>query len=165
MHNTRCVEQILEFFGGLSDVHLVRCPLDPQYNCGYNLSLEEIDEGEDLSKLLRSSFAETLVIDNCPGFGDAVLNAMTDPGAQEKSCAYYMEGLTIIDCPNFSISALKQLVKTRRFQLQWSYEDDCYTPTPQFRDLRLVGCVPVISSEDIDWFNSCVSQFAYNPTR
>jgi hypothetical protein len=105
-----------------------------------------------------------LVIDNCPGFGDAVLNAMTGPGPQRVcSCAHYIQGLSIINCPDFSISALKQLVETRRIKSSWSDRNNFYPPAQQIRVLRLSGRVPVVSSEDIDWFKGCGSQFAYNP--
>jgi hypothetical protein len=93
-------------------VHLTRCRLDPQYSCS-KLLLREIDQGEGLVEFLRASFAKILVVDYCPGFGDAVLNAMTGPEPQKmRSCAHYIQGLSIINCPDFSISALKQLVET-----------------------------------------------------
>ena len=81
MHNTTCIGVILEYLRGPSDVHLTRCKLDPQWRSDEtrNLSLKEIDMGEDLVKFFTWCSVEKLVIDDCPGFRDDVLNAMMAP--------------------------------------------------------------------------------------
>jgi hypothetical protein len=160
MHNACGVRQILDLFGASSKVHLTRCRL-PEYSCtSKHLSLKAIDEGEDLVEFLRACTTTMLVIDDCPGFNDAVLDAMTKPARDTPprkswSCAQYLQGLSIINCLNFSISALKQLLETRQGKSTWS---PAFLPV-----LRPTGRVPVVSSEDRDWFKRGVSQFSYNP--
>jgi hypothetical protein len=160
MHSTHCVTQILDFFGWIPDVQITRCCLAPDAYCDGKLSLKEIDRGEDLVEFLRTCHAKNLVIDDCPGFGDAVLHSMTMPlGADPWSlsyCARYVQGLSILNCPDFSVSALKLMVQTRRFRRGMPQ-------APIIVALHLSGRVPDVSSEDREWFKSRLSDFSYDP--
>jgi hypothetical protein len=164
MHNTRCVRQITDFLEWSSELHFTRCRLGPGHNGEVNqsMSLKEIDIGEDLVAFLAESSSRKLLIDNCPGFGDEVLNAMMTPeyGADQWTgrmlcCAPNVEDLSILNCPSFSISTLKKVVEMRRLHLTWIYAG--------IMTLRLSGRVPDVSSEDREWFKGHVSEFSYNP--
>ena len=77
MYDTHCVDQIVNFLGEPSNLHITRCHLDrDQFSSQGTVSLKDIDIGEDLLGFLTLCVAEKLVIDGCPGFGDEVLNAM-----------------------------------------------------------------------------------------
>jgi hypothetical protein len=161
MRSTSCVKQILNFFEGSPNVHIVRCPLDPNTYCSGTLLLKEIDRGEDLVAFLRTCRTKKLIIDDCPGFGDAVLHGMTipEPGAgpwRLSYCARYVHGLLIINCPDFSVSALKQMVEARRIR-------SGRPQPPAIRVLHLSGRVPDVSSEDREWFKRRLSDFSYDP--
>jgi hypothetical protein len=162
MHNARCVTDILDFFRGSSKVHIAHCPLDPDYSCNNGeLSLKEIDRGGDLVPFLSACarFAGKLVMGDCPSFGNAVLNAMISP----KSCAPYVEDLSILNCLDFSISTLKQLFETRRTQ---SDPNDVFAVRRgrprHITVLRLSGRVPEVSLQDREWFKRRLSEFSYN---
>jgi hypothetical protein len=180
IHNTHCVTPIMEFFRLPWDVHVTRCHLDPRYNCEDNLSmsLKEIDIGEDLVGFLADCVAEKLVINGCPGFDDEVLIAMMTPKSPPVSqrvpvscrCAPYVQDLSIRNCPNFSHSALKQLVETRSFYSNWGEEypiakNYSRTPSSPMRALQLSGRVPHVSSEDREWFEGRLSEFSYDPVQ
>jgi hypothetical protein len=163
MHNTECVWQILLFLQS-PVVRITRCRLDPDYHCHGCLYLKEIDGGEDLVAFLGDCAVGKLVIDDCPGFGDDVLYAMIPAPQPETSdstvsyCVPYVEYLWILNCPDFSISALKQVVETRRIR-----DMSQLSQPPHICILQLSGCVPEVSPEDRDWFEGCLSQFIYNP--
>jgi hypothetical protein len=166
MRNTQWTGLFLEFLKEPSDVHITRCHLDPQFLFEGNVTLKDIDIGEDLVGFLANCVAEKLVINRCPGFNDLVLHAMMTPesGPDLPGFPYgapvpYVKDLSILNCRGFSISALKQLVEARRTQVIWS------TPPPHFRALRLSGRVPDVSLEDREWFRGHVSEFSYNPTQ
>jgi len=155
MHNNRCLTQITDFFGWSQNVHIARCPLDPQYYFGGSLSLKEIDGGEDLVKSLRDCISNELVIDDCPGFGDAFLQAMTIPEPGPFSPSHFVpdvQRLSIHNCSGFSVSVLKQMVQTR-----------CLRHYSPLEFLRLSGRVPDLSLEDREWFEGFLSNFSYNP--
>jgi hypothetical protein len=161
MHNTK---QILDFFGGSPNLHIARCRLHPDYTVYHVLSLKEIDKSENLVAFLRTCHTEKLIVDDCPGFGDAVLHAMTipDPGAQAVPwtlpyCAQSVQDLSILNCPDFSISALKQLVETTRINMPYGLT------LPPIHAVQLSGRVPEVSSENREWFKGRLSEFSYNP--
>jgi hypothetical protein len=157
------VGQILDFLEGAPDVHITRCRLDSRSHCDGNLSLQEIDRGKDLGALLRDCGVEKLVVEDCPDFGDEVLNAMILPNQWTFSyCARHVEDLSILDCPNFSISTLKEVVETRRIQSIRSDPDNKFGRlAPPIYTLRLSGRVPDVSPEDRDWFEGCLSKIFY----
>jgi hypothetical protein len=168
LHSTHFMWQIQDFLGESSDLHIIRCPLLSQYSFEGNLWLKEIDAGEDLVAFLTGCICERLVIDSCPGFGDEVLNAMMSfgPGAELPSCAPCAHDISILNCPDFSISSLKKMVDTRRIQSLLSDPDGKFAGlTSRIYTLRLSGRVPDISPEDRDWFKGCISEFSYYPTQ
>jgi hypothetical protein len=85
----------------------------------------------------------------CPGFNDAVLQMMALREDGIRSCASEMVQLTIVNCPNFSIDALRHLVNAR-------------VSTPdgrQIEALQILDRVSVISDEDRQWFSTNVDEF------
>jgi hypothetical protein len=167
MHNTNSVEQILDFFGGWSNLHIAHGPLHHAYNIEGNLSLKEIDGGEDLVTFLTECVSQKLVIDGCPGFGDEALDAMMSPESEAywrmmPSCAPFLQDLSILNCPDFSISNLKKVVEMRRVQ-SIRMNPSGETLPPRICILRLSGRVPDVSPEDRDWFKGCLYEFSYDP--
>jgi hypothetical protein len=165
MHDAGSVGQILDVVGG-SDLHIIRCALPDYYDFEGNVSLVQIDVREDLLAFLTDSPAKKLVINRCPGFGDEILNAMMAPeyGAyrDNPSCAPLVQDLSILNCPDFSISTLKKVVETRRIHSMTQGSDHIW-PT-RIDALRLSGRVPDVSPEDRDWFKGCLSEFSYDPS-
>jgi hypothetical protein len=143
-----------------------------QYNCdgSDNLSLKDIDIGEDLLEFLADCVAEKLVIDGCPGFGDGVLNEMMTPDSAKDPfdlrttccCAPYVNDLSILNCRGFSISALKQMIETRLIQSRKDPIDVDIPPAPHIKILRLSGRVPDVSLEDREWFDGHLSEISYD---
>jgi hypothetical protein len=128
--------------------------------------------GEDLVGFLADCLADKLVISNCPGFGDEVLNAMMTPesrlarwGPGLSRCAPYVKDLSIRNCLDFSISALKRLVEWRRMQSTCGpiYINITSAPPSHIQALRLSGRLPDVSTEDKEWFKGCLSEFSYDP--
>jgi hypothetical protein len=106
--DARCVRQIMYYIGDAPNQHFTRCRLGPDCYCDGNLSLQEIDRGEDLVAFLRYRAIKKLVIDDCPCFDDEVLNTMIAPNTWTSSCsAGYVQDLSILNCTGFSISTLK----------------------------------------------------------
>jgi hypothetical protein len=62
-----------------------------------------------------------------------------------RNCAYYVAGLTIVDCQNFSVAALKQLVSAKLHAADGR----------ELRTLRLYGHAPVMSIEDDFDIDAC----------
>jgi len=170
MHNTKCIGQILEYLGWPLDVRFTRCKLDHECHgdTTYDVSLKEIDIAEDLVKFFTWCITTTLTIDGCPGFHDGVLLEMMapkcDPHTKRTSpccCIQYLQDLSIINCRNFSISALKRVVETR-LDHSVSRPHKIF-PIRPIKALRLSGLVPDVSLEDREWFKDHVSEFSYDP--
>jgi hypothetical protein len=117
------------------------------------LSLKLIDRGEDIVEYLRLFRGDDLIIDDCPGFNDDVLNAMTEH-MPFPCCAPLVRRLTIDNCPNISLPALKKLVTTRCY-------DGVPREYPSMLGLDLTGCVTEMSLFDEDWFERWLT-FSYN---
>jgi hypothetical protein len=64
------------------------------------------------------------------------------------NCAQHMGKLVILDCPNFSVSALKQLVRAKLNGLAIDL-------------LKVSGRAPVISVEDYLWLSENTDRFNY----
>jgi hypothetical protein len=118
IHNTCSVRQILDILRGSSDLHITRCPLSPGYIYDGNLTLKEIDSGEDLVGFLTECFSDKLVIDNCPGFDDDILNAMMSSESEADwltmpACTQYVEALVILErCRQHRIFGLYNFLVT-----------------------------------------------------
>jgi hypothetical protein len=146
MPSTRCAQKIVTCLGAPQYVHIIRSGLISVFR-SFSQShtiLQEIDEGEDLVAFIKKFSDCVLAVRDCPGFNDEVLDAM-------HHCAPGLQDLSIFNCPNISITALKKLVETR-----------CLNTRNQLRTIRISGRVPEISLEDAKWFNDRLFTFFYD---
>ena len=153
-------ELIAELFDFLSvawEVAVFRCALGDLVDFVENmyLKLNGIDANQDLTSFLYAWEGNMLDIVDCLGFTDDVLDKM---GAQENGvfmCARLMNNLDIVNCPNFSVAALKRLVAAR---LTAPFHPD---HGPRMEYVHVSGHVPDLSPEDRLWFNENVPEFEY----
>jgi hypothetical protein len=132
------------------------------------LTLYDIED-DGLGALLAHWDGEDLHIHNCPSFNDDVLETMTNTYTDDVS-APCMTKLTISDCPNFSVAALRELVDCRSKgplggdpgDEGW-YEGnmDDYDMSP-IKQLVVSGSGPTISREDSLWFKANLDVFQWN---
>jgi hypothetical protein len=102
MPSTRCAQKIVTCLGAPQYVHIIRSGLISVFR-SFSQShtiLQEIDEGEDLVAFIKKFSDCVLAVRDCPGFNDEVLDAM-------HHCAPELQDLSIFNCPNISITALK----------------------------------------------------------
>jgi hypothetical protein len=146
MPSTKCAQMIVDCLGALQHLHIIRSGLihilwRPSQS---HTTLQEIGEGEDLVGFIKTFSDRILVVKDCPGFDDEVLDAMHGRAPE-------LQALSIVNCPNISIPALKKLVATR-----------CLNARNQLRTIRISGRVPEISLEDAKWFNDRLFTFSHN---
>jgi hypothetical protein len=144
MHNPQPLVEIFDLLPRSSVVIIANSAIGdagPIKSDGH-LTLEDIDADQDLVPLLRSWEGSYLSVSSCAGFSDTLLRTMAPRKDNIRNCAHDMTGLTIIDCSNFSVAELKQLVSAKLDAADGR----------RLRTLRFYGDVPVISEEDIEWF-------------
>ena len=165
------VDTLQEFFD-VTSVHtgsitITRCSIDTFTNMSCTqLTLGEIPAEENLTEFLKLWEGQDLQLDNCPSFDDSVLDMMSkaDPLGVDFG-ATNMNELTISDCHNFSVEALKAMVDVRsRTASTFELEDDDWDdldPSPVSRIGRLivVGSGPLILPEVAKWFQANVEIF------
>ena len=117
-----------------------------------NLTLEEITAGPDLTKFLGDWHGHILSLQNCPGFNDSVLRMC-------EVAAPNMSELRISDCPNFSVGALREMLDRRSKLAAYSDNQWDLPPFSPITVLTVEGCGPLISSEDLKWFQGHLSYF------
>jgi hypothetical protein len=156
----RPIADIFEFLDDPRDVRISRCPIgfmermighvddqvdpdvirDNPHEPITGLELVRIDnDSQDFISFLDCWSGGVLSFISCPGFNDNVLDEMASPSEDGGfQCAPELINLTIIDCPDFSVAALKRLVSARDGLVQW---------------LTIGGHAPYFSLEDKAWFN------------
>jgi hypothetical protein len=150
------IDEILHVLHDVIEIKFTRCALGGtrSFSHGGLLELNEIDVDQDLVPLLRTWEGYNITIRDCPSFNDIVLDMM---GSREENgeyvCAPGAFKLLIVDCPNFSVAALKRLVAARL---------DAPPYTGQFEMIEVLGDVPVLSAEDRLWFDEKVLEFYYS---
>ena len=162
LQNANSVDQLIGVLGQSSDdIQIIRCRRGYQSAYEGNLSLKDIDSSEILIAHLRVFWGPTLVIDDCPGLNDDVLKAMATPDFHNTSfhCARDVRHFSILNCPNISVPALKQLVETRLHIALAGLPVGAALPITM---LRLSGCDLDISTDDRNWFSDRLSQFSYD---
>jgi hypothetical protein len=87
---------------------------------------------------IRAFHGRSLCVKNCPSFDNEVLSITATP---KYYCASELKELSISNCPNISIPALKQ----------W-WKQDATTPKIGFGKYKVSGRIPEISLEDAEWF-------------
>jgi hypothetical protein len=128
------------------------------FNCDGDLSLTEINQ--DLAPLLRRWTGLTLYVSDCPRFDDIALDMMSSVENGVLTCAPHARDLTIQNCPNFSLLALRQFVQSR---LHLPSDFHNFEPTPtRLQSLDVFGNVPSLSEDDRSWFTTNVPLFRYH---
>jgi hypothetical protein len=153
MQNANCLKEMMDFLGHPEYLQITRCCSIALDLFDGTLSLKLIDKGEDIVEFLTMFRGDDLTIDDCPGFNDNVLNAMTKR-TSFNYCAPSVRRLTINNCPNISIPALKQLVRTRCY-------DGAPRQYPSILGLDLTGRGTEMSPEDESWFEAWPLTFSY----
>jgi hypothetical protein len=69
----------------------------------------------------------------------------------EYYCTPELEELSIINCPNISLPALKEMLETR-----------CHDARNWLTAIKISGCLPEMSLEDAEWFYDRLFAFTYN---
>jgi hypothetical protein len=123
------------------------------FNSEGRLILEDIDADQDLVPLLRSWEGSSLTVKGCPSFNDTGLHMMTPREDSVRNCAYDMAELIIVDCPNFSFAALRQLVSAKLNSANG----------PDIQSIAVDGHASVISAEDYQWLSENVDEFYTKP--
>jgi hypothetical protein len=152
MPDTKCAQEIVVGLGEHAHLHIIRSGLISQGSVQDYLTLQEIDQGEDLVAFLRRFSTWSLVVKDCPGFDDQVLDKMATPGYY---CATELQRLSIINCPNISVPFLKKLLQTKRDE---SEDDNANALT----SITVSGRNPEMSPEETQWFRDRLSRFSYN---
>ncbi|KAF9011746.1 hypothetical protein BDQ17DRAFT_785699 [Cyathus striatus] len=107
----------------------------------------------------------TLDIINCSDFTDKFLKLISSPtffNWGEFGCPNLQE-LHIVDCPNFTVEALKTMIANRNESLgdhQAVVEDDDNPPV--IIELHVIGRGPALSMEDRLWFQKKVALFQWD---
>jgi hypothetical protein len=156
IHNSQSLAEIVGFLTNANDITVTHSTIGDTgpFNWDGSLTLEDIDADQDLVPLLRSWEGVVLVVERCPSFNDAVLLMMAPREDGARNCAHFMTELSILDCPNFSVTALKQLVIAKL------HDADGLA----IESLRFSGWPPFISAEDRQWLSQLVDEFDYSPT-
>jgi hypothetical protein len=155
---------------------ITRCDVDDVYwddvSCA-ELNLEQIDSRHDICRILRCSDISELNVYECPSFDDDVVYSLmgSDPPLPyENITAGFLCLLTITDCDNFSMDALKEMCEWRaqyaRKEAPWKTADDI--TNPEFGVCTPIASVQVyredLTPEDEEWLESYSSRFHHGWT-
>ncbi|KAH7929398.1 hypothetical protein BV22DRAFT_135355 [Leucogyrophana mollusca] len=144
----------------IDTIRITRCPINslrliPDQCTTEEFYFEEIDENQDFRRPLRNWDGSVLVFDKCPGFNDRFLAQMS----REPWICKDVAELNINNCPNFTVRALKKMMKKRRdtaaLDGQWGADENL-----RWKDFSAVRpitslCVhggPLLSAKDEAWF-------------
>jgi hypothetical protein len=154
VRNSQSLAEIFDVLGHASDISLTHSAIGDAgtFNPDGRLSLQDIDADQDLVPLLRNWEGYCLTVKDCPSFNDTVLHVMAPGEDGSHNCAHYMTQLVILDCSNFSVAALRQLVRAK---LNAGHE---------LQTLAVDGDAPVISDEDHEWLCESIDDFYYTLT-
>ncbi|KAG5640714.1 hypothetical protein DXG03_007435 [Asterophora parasitica] len=123
----------------------------------HDLTFTDIDADQPLAQVLQGYEGWHLKIEDCAAFDDTILEMMwseDQPEDEPFGCAY-VDLLCIRGCTNFSITALKKMVKARKVV-------GLDFPPPHYGMIRQIvvdGIKPVLSDEDEEWFRANVEDF------
>jgi hypothetical protein len=151
IHNSQSLAEIFHLLPENSTVTLFHSAIGDvgPFNSEGHLILKNIHADEDLVPLLRFWEGCSLTVNHCPSFNDTVLHMMAPREDNIRNCAYDMVDLTIMDCPNFSVAALKQFVSAK----------SSVADRPGIQSLQVFSDVPAISDEDCRWLSENVDNF------
>jgi hypothetical protein len=148
-------DAILQFYDAhLKWVSITSCPLDAVENAPIadGLMLDSIPSTDGLCRYLSSWSGVWLYIQNCHTFNNEVLDFLGsmydhDDGTPSQLCLSDLREISLHECTNFSISALKQMIRARQQKKGGP------------STLNISGRAPRISKEDEDWFIENVMNF------
>jgi hypothetical protein len=150
----RPIADILDFLNNPLEVMISRCAIGGVgflFGDGNTvLKLVEIEENQDFMSLLDYWIGNELSFISCLGFNDGTLDELSSVEDGDFVCPDLL-GLSIIDCPDFSVAALKRLVSARR------------AASKPIRTLVIGGRAPYFSIEDKTWFEGSLECSFYNP--
>jgi hypothetical protein len=154
IHNARSLTDIFDILTNTINVTVTHSAIGDAgpFNSEGHLTLEDIDADQDLVPLLRNWEGYDLTVEGCPSFNDTVLHMMAPREDGTHNCAHYMAELVILDCPNFSVAALKELVSAKLNAA------DGFT----LESLRVSGRAPYISAEDYQLLTEKVHRFDHS---
>jgi hypothetical protein len=169
MHDSQIMDQIIHLID-LYQISFIRCTFGHiadtfrhfgDADAGGAPVLVKIDQ--DIGPLLSVWDADDLHIQQCPGFDDTILDAMGSEENGTFACATYVRSLTIADCSNFSISALRRFVESR-LHLPPHNDDEWNPSATRVQHLHLFNNLPPISEADRErMMDGCLS--LYRSTR
>jgi hypothetical protein len=163
LHSFELLHDIIGLLDEPYDISFTRCILEDitdelelnhfaAMGDGGVLKLTKIDH--DLAPLLRLWRGDSLSITDCPRFDDALLDAMTFKDNEVFNCAIGVDYLTIQDCPNFSVAALRRFVESRSSHVNDIDKDLWVSP---ICSIQFYGNVPSMSQEEQAWFDANVN--------
>lgn len=147
---------ILSFFIDISHLAIINCSgqdID-QMPAAHDFILDNIGIDQHIGNFISTWEGVKLHVTKCPGFDDDMLRMMTNLDADNPSFYTYgdMKRLYISRCNNFSITALKQLVRSRNNSAQWDER--------QLLTIRVNAGFP-LSKADESWFSKRVQKFSW----
>ena len=111
------------------------------------LYLEDLHPAHgDLARFLRGYTGVHFSVTRCSSFTDQVLKEL-----KNGRHPHYSRQLTIVDCENFTVAALKGLVASQCEYRKGMRQNDCHVS----------GRVPDISEEDRKWFGRHLKNFTW----
>ncbi|KAH7919074.1 hypothetical protein BV22DRAFT_1099887 [Leucogyrophana mollusca] len=164
-------EFIIELFSALyaESATINRCPISTVDEIlADELLLEDIYAGESLYRPLKEWNGIVLGVQNCPSFNDALLAEMAYGDVHRGFMCPELHTLTIRDCPNVSVRALRTLVDKRqaaaRKEHVWvDYRDTSDMAIATVHPLIFIAVTggPVLGEEDRNWFEANLGVFSW----
>jgi hypothetical protein len=124
------------------------------------VEVADIAHSDSLSLCFEMVEAKTLLITNCSGLDDSSIEAMMLPlrKQEQRPALRDMYELEITNCPNFSMSSLRELVN-RRKECSENQRLDWEERASSIGRLVLRGSCPLVSDEDEAWFKENIEEF------
>jgi hypothetical protein len=164
----------------VESIRLARCAPDNVENVPYSyyLYLEEIPPHVSLVDYLQAWGGSTLVVDRCLSFDDRVLTELATPrqvhpqgnGHGQNSgtpdnvnfLAPEIRELSIYNCPNISVHALKRLIKVRKVHAAKCSAPSLWDEEPPISHLSIHGKGLRLDEKDVRWFEANTDLFHWH---
>ncbi|KAF8066705.1 hypothetical protein FPV67DRAFT_1449862 [Lyophyllum atratum] len=133
------------------ELHVTRCSLNAMGTLPSTLALrlEEIGEFDNLIVHLKHWSGTAITFVRCAGVNDELLDMLGT--VSRYTGAAHLAKLTILDCPNFTINALKKMVDLRNQKVGERAE---WPGHPAIEELTVSGKGPSLGTEDREWLCS-----------
>lgn len=141
-----------------TSLDITRCPLGRITNLPspYELTFDEIDDGDSICRLLTRWRGGVLHMQNCPGFNDDVLEMLGEASYYDEEHSTFNASnlfqLRLENCHNFSTLALREMVERR-------IEALINEPEQELTKICTISGqnVPALRQEDRDWLTETTS--------